>query len=116
MVAKLFAKHIKLNEAMRTLQNTRSVPPSLVLRLLLTRARIGIGIGTPARVQDLLEAKALKTGNLKRIVLDGSYTDQKKRTIFDMKDLFQPLLQLLRRSEIARRYGNDENRLEIMVY
>ena len=116
MVAKLFAKHIKLNEAIKTVQNTRLVQGLSCPDFLLTRARIGIGIGTPARVKDLLEAKVLKTGNLKKIVIDGSYIDQKKRTIFDMKDLFQPLLELLRSPEIAQRYGTNENSIEIMVY
>lgn len=39
MVAKLFAKHIKLKEAIET----------------VSKARIGIGVGTPQRIIDLLE-------------------------------------------------------------
>lgn len=39
MVAKLFAKHIKLKEALET----------------VSKARIGIGVGTPQRIIDLLE-------------------------------------------------------------
>ena len=81
-----------------------------------TLGSIGIGIGTPARVRDLLEADALKTGHLARIVIDGSYIDQKKRTIFDMKDLFQPVLELLRRPEFIDRYNDSKDHLEIIVY
>ncbi|KKY17644.1 hypothetical protein UCRPC4_g05448 [Phaeomoniella chlamydospora] len=100
MVAKLFAKHIKLDEAIKTVQ----------------KSRIGIGIGTPARIKDLLSKDALKTGNLSRIVIDGSHVDQKKRTIFDMKDLFDPLLDILRRPELFERYGTDTSKIEIIVY
>ena len=39
MVAKLFAKHIKLTEAIET----------------VSKSRIGIGVGTPQRIIDLLE-------------------------------------------------------------
>ena len=39
MVAKLFAKHIKLKEAVETAKKTR----------------MGIGVGTPQRIMDLLE-------------------------------------------------------------
>ena len=80
------------------------------------RVRIGIGIGTPARIKDLLSKDALKTGNLSRIVIDGSHVDQKKRTIFDMKDLFDPLLDILRRPELFERYGTDTSKIEIIVY
>lgn len=40
MVAKLFAKHIKLKEAMDMAKKTR----------------MGIGVGTPQRIADLLES------------------------------------------------------------
>ena len=37
----------------------------------------------------------LKTEKLERIVIDGSHIDQKKRGIFDMKEVYAPLLKLL---------------------
>ncbi|CRG82965.1 hypothetical protein PISL3812_00312 [Talaromyces islandicus] len=86
-IAKLFAKHIKLEEA----------------KQFLERARTNIGVGTPQRIIDLLEAGSLKTKDLKRIVVDGSHIDQKKRGIFDMKEMYFPLLQLLTRPEFRER-------------
>ena len=84
---------------------------------MLTQYRIGIGIGTPARLIDLLESQALKTTNLRRIVIDGSYLDQKKRSIFDMRELFVRLLELLSLPQLKERYETgDEQSLDILVF
>jgi protein CMS1 len=117
-IGKLFAKHIKLEEA----------------KQFLERARMGIGAGTPARISDLINlgmvleapllsiwlmltaAGSLKLDELKRIVIDGSYVDQKQRGIFDMKETHLPLLQLLTRSEFRERYGAKEKKIEILVF
>jgi protein CMS1 len=63
--------------------------------------RIDFGVGTPERLSALLEEKALSTDNLKRVVIDVSYIDQKKRGILDMKELHEPLLKLLLRKEFV---------------
>ncbi|KAE8350278.1 U3-containing 90S pre-ribosomal complex subunit-domain containing protein [Aspergillus coremiiformis] len=99
-IGKLFAKHIKLEEAKRFLE----------------RSRIAIGGGTPARISDLIDAGSLKLGELQRIVIDGSYVDQKQRGIFDMKETHLPLLQLLTRPEFRERYGAKEKRIQILVF
>ncbi|GFG06890.1 protein cms1 [Aspergillus udagawae] len=99
-VGKLFAKHIKLEEAKQFLQ----------------RARTGLGVGTPARISDLIDAGSLKLDELERIVIDGSYIDQKQRGIFDMKETHLPLLQLLTRSEFRGRYGAKQKRIQILVF
>src|SRR5271163_2706933 len=75
---------------------------------------IGIGVGTPARVQDLINTEALKTSNLKRIIIDGSYIDQKKRSIFDMKEIFVPLLDFLSRKKLKKRY--EDGTLQVLVF
>lgn len=120
-VAKLFAKHIKIEEA----------------KQFLERARTNIGVGTPQRIIDLIEAGewlfliillcfkalqrrltrpgSLKTKHLKRIVVDGSHIDQKKRGIFDMKEMYFPLLKLLTRPEFRERYGPEQD-LKVLVY
>ncbi|PWY82257.1 hypothetical protein BO70DRAFT_336708 [Aspergillus heteromorphus CBS 117.55] len=100
IVGKLFAKHIKLEEA----------------KQFLERARTGIGAGTPARITDLINAGSLKLDELERIVIDGSYVDQKQRGIFDMKDTHLPLLQLLTRPELRERYGANEKGIKILVF
>ena len=56
-------------------------------------------MGTPDRLVALLEEKALSTANLKRVVVDVSYIDQKKRGILDMKELHESLIKLLLRKE-----------------
>ena len=51
-----------------------------------------------------------------RIVIDGSHIDQKKRGIFDMKEVYAPLLKLLTREEFRERYGSKDKDLKILVY
>ncbi|KAI3113220.1 hypothetical protein CBS147333_3212 [Penicillium roqueforti] len=99
IVGKLFAKHIKLEEAKQFLQ----------------RARSGIGAGTPTRISDLIESGTLNLEELERIVIDGSHIDQKQRGIFDMKDTHMPLLKLLTRPELRERYGVKKG-VKILVF
>ncbi|KAJ6132869.1 DNA/RNA helicase DEAD/DEAH box type N-terminal [Penicillium samsonianum] len=99
IVGKLFAKHIKLEEAKQFLQ----------------RARSGIGAGTPTRISDLIESGTLNLEELERIVIDGSHIDQKQRGIFDMKDTHMPLLKLLTRPELHQRYGVKKG-VKILVF
>ncbi|CAK3790190.1 Hypothetical predicted protein [Lecanosticta acicola] len=100
MVAKLFAKHIKLKEAIETVKKTR----------------IGIGVGTPQRIIDLMEDGALSLKHLERIVVDASHIDQKKRGILDMKETQVPLVQMLVRPELKEHYGSGEGKIELLFY
>ncbi|KAF1838515.1 hypothetical protein BDW02DRAFT_564877 [Decorospora gaudefroyi] len=84
-VAKLFAKHLKLADQVKHLK----------------QKKIDIGVGTPDRLTALLEDGALSTKNLKRVVVDVSYIDQKKRGILDMKELHEALIKLLQRKELV---------------
>ncbi|EOA85659.1 uncharacterized protein SETTUDRAFT_169674 [Exserohilum turcica Et28A] len=84
-VAKLFAKHLKLAEQVAHLKKTK----------------IDYGVGTPDRLVALLEEGALSTANLKRVVIDVSYIDQKKRGILDMKELHEAAIKLLLRKEFV---------------
>jgi protein CMS1 len=56
----------------------------------------------------------LKTSNLKRIIIDGSYIDQKKRSIFDMKEIFVPLLDFLSRKKLKKRY--EDGTLQVLIF
>lgn len=69
------------------------------MKWILIVGRIDYGVGTPDRLSALLDEKALSTENLKRVVIDVSYIDQKKRGILDMKDLHEALIKLLLRTE-----------------
>ncbi|KAF2265399.1 hypothetical protein CC78DRAFT_493591 [Lojkania enalia] len=88
-VAKLFAKHIKLAEQVG----------------LLKKNKVDFGVGTPERLSALLDQGVLSTANLRRIVIDVSYIDQKKRGILDMKELHESLIKLLLRKEFM---GDDK--------
>ncbi|MCJ1469929.1 hypothetical protein MMC07_008573 [Pseudocyphellaria aurata] len=114
-VAKLFAKHIKLKDAVEFVKKTR----------------IGIGVGTPSRIFDLFNAGkpdpthniiysqqsgALCFEKLERVVVDCSHIDVKKRCIFDMRETQKPLLQLLSQDELKSRYGGSSNRINVLFF
>ncbi|KAK5347406.1 Protein cms1 [Exophiala xenobiotica] len=99
-VAKLIAKHMKLHENIDYMRKNK----------------VGIAVGTPTRVKDLIDADAMKTSDIRRIVVDGSYKDEKKRSIFEMEELFRPLLALLNMEQIRKRYGAEEDKVEILVF
>jgi protein CMS1 len=74
------------------------------------RDRIDYGVGTPDRLSVLLDDGALSTENLKQVVIDVSYIDQKKRGILDMKELHESLNKLLLHKAFvgADKDGGDE--------
>ena len=92
LVAKLFAKHIPLKEAVKT----------------VTENRINIGIGTPQRIIDLLQSGALKSSSLERIIVDASHIDMKKRGILDMQETQVPLVDLLTREEVKAGFEREK--------
>jgi len=97
-VAKLFAKHMKLK----------------VMIKYVGKTKFGIGGGTPSRMKDLIENDALKLDDLKRIVIDASYVDDKQRTIFSDHDVFPQLLSLLNLELIKLRLV--AGKTEILVF
>ncbi|KAG5943007.1 hypothetical protein E4U59_000737 [Claviceps monticola] len=99
-VAKLFAKHMKVDEQVTFLKTRKS----------------GIGVGTPARLIELIECGALLLDNLQRLVVDASHVDQKKRGVLDMKDTMMPLAQFLTRPEFRDRYGDEKKPLALLFY
>ncbi|KIW03904.1 uncharacterized protein PV09_04747 [Verruconis gallopava] len=99
-VTKLFAKHIKLKEAIEECRKTR----------------ISLGVGTPQRIHDLLEDGALSAKHLKRIIIDASYIDQKKRGILDMKETEIPLVKLLTRKDLRERYEDATSPVKLLFY
>lgn len=67
-VAKLFAKHMKLEEQASFLASKRFL----------------FAVGTPNRILKLLEMGALSLQQTRLVVLDSTWTDAKKRNIFDV--------------------------------
>ena len=59
---------------------------------------------------------ALRLEKLKRIVVDMSYIDQKKRGILSIPELEKALIQLLNREEIKSRYNSASDRIELLFY
>ncbi|KAK4697916.1 protein CMS1, partial [Lecanoromycetidae sp. Uapishka_2] len=96
VVAKLFAKHIKLKEAIAYVKRTR----------------MSFGVGTPSRVIDLLDAVT----QLERVLVDATHIDQKKRGILDMRETQEPLMQLLNRPELKSRYGSGSGSIQLILY
>lgn len=100
-VSKLFAKHIKIAEAAAFLKSHRT----------------GIAVGTPARLIDLLDSGALSVAHLRRLVVDTSHIDQKKRGVLDMKDTALPVVRWLVRPEFRTRYDQEAaSPLSILFY
>ena len=64
----------------------------------------------------LISVDALSSSNLERVVVDCSYIDQKKRGIFDMREIQQPLMALLNRPELKSRYGDDSGKVRLLFY
>ncbi|KZV90428.1 hypothetical protein EXIGLDRAFT_121049 [Exidia glandulosa HHB12029] len=80
-VAKLFAKHFKVEEHISYLRRTKVVA----------------AVGTPGRIGKLLEAEGcLRLEALSHIIIDFTYQDSKKRNLFDIpetrQDLFKSVL------------------------
>ncbi|KAI0807232.1 U3-containing 90S pre-ribosomal complex subunit-domain containing protein [Fomes fomentarius] len=70
-VAKLFAKHFKLEEHVAYLKRTK----------------IAAAVGTPGRLGKLLcDTDALSTSALTHVILDVSFRDVKKRTMLDIPE------------------------------
>lgn len=55
-----------------------------------------------------LHPDALSLDSLKRIVIDASHIDQKKRGIVDMRETMMPLAKLLCRSSLKERYTDED--------
>lgn len=61
-------------------------------------------------------AGALSIEYLKRIVVDASHIDQKKRGIMDMKDTMMPLARWLTRTEFKERHAAEEKPLDLLFF
>ncbi|EGN95999.1 hypothetical protein SERLA73DRAFT_185479 [Serpula lacrymans var. lacrymans S7.3] len=70
-VAKLFARHYKIEDHVRYLK----------------RSQVGAAVGTPGRIGKLLsETDALSISALTHIILDATFKDAKKRSILDVPE------------------------------
>lgn len=94
---------------------------------------MNIGVGTPSRIVDLItegrnlgpawlpssltpSLGALACESLQRVVIDCSFLDQKQRSIFDLRETQQPLMQLLNRKELKDRYSGSHVPVKLIFY
>ncbi|XP_072252784.1 protein CMSS1 isoform X3 [Leuresthes tenuis] len=77
--AKLFAKHIKIEEQAKLLQ----------------KGVTHIGVGTPGRISALIEKEALNLQALRYLVLDWNWRDQKLRRMVDIPEIKLDFMKLL---------------------
>ncbi|KAI2634914.1 U3-containing 90S pre-ribosomal complex subunit-domain containing protein [Hypomontagnella submonticulosa] len=85
--AKLFSKHLKLEDTVNHLKTHK----------------VDLGVGTPARLLALTEDGALDVSFLRCIVIGASYIDKKNRAIMDMSETFMPLARWLAHPKIRER-------------
>ncbi|XP_042312760.1 protein CMSS1 isoform X2 [Sceloporus undulatus] len=69
-VMKLFAKHIKIQEQVKKLE----------------QGVIHMGVGTPGRIRALIEQDGLSLKSLKYLILDWNWRDQKLRRLIDIPE------------------------------
>jgi protein CMS1 len=99
-VGKLIAKHMKLSESVEYLR----------------KAKVGIVVTTPRRLADLISEDAVQVKHLRRIVIDGSNRNEKKQTIFDMKEIFLQLMDLFNHERLRPSLGMGAGMVELMVF
>ncbi|EDO38728.1 predicted protein [Nematostella vectensis] len=78
-VAKLFAKHFKIEEQAK----------------FLNSKVVHMGIGTPNRILKLIKSDSLKTSQLKYVVFDWTWRDQKLRSLMDIPEVLDDMKSLL---------------------
>ncbi|XP_076602677.1 protein CMSS1 isoform X2 [Chaetodon auriga] len=76
---KLFAKHIKIEEQVKQLQ----------------KGVTHIGVGTPGRINALIEKEGLNLRPLRHLVLDWNWRDQKLRRMVDIPEVKLDFMKLL---------------------
>lgn len=78
-VAKLFAKHIKVQEQIK----------------LLEKRVTHLGVGTPGRIKELVKQDGLNLNPLKFLVFDWNWRDQKLRRMMDIPEIRKEVFELL---------------------
>lgn len=99
-VAKLFARHFKLNEQVSWLQS-QATP---------------IAVGTPHRVQALLEHDALHLEHLRCLLVDTSWTDAKQRAILDTPETRDALFALLAEKRVRALFQAPTASCQVLLF
>ncbi|XP_035533002.1 protein CMSS1 [Morone saxatilis] len=94
---KLFAKHIKIEEQVKLLQ----------------KGVIHIGVGTPGRINALIEKEGLNLKALRYMVLDWNWRDQKLRRMVDIPEVKLDFMKLLENGVLN---GCKEDKVKIGLF
>lgn len=97
-VVKLFAKHFKIEQQ----------------AVFLRKNKTGFGVGTPQRIRELIFTGGLKLDNLARIVIDGSYLDEKQFGIWGYPDIFKAMLSIVKMETVQERIESGD--LKVLVF
>lgn len=95
VIAKLFAKHIKLSDSIALCNSTR----------------INIGVGTPARMLELMREGALKLDGCVRLVLDMSAVNEKKQGLLDVRETQKAVVEFVNEPGVKERLSDGEMRV-----
>lgn len=99
-VAKLFARHFKLEEHVSYLK----------------RSKIGSAVGTPGRIGKLLcETDALSVSQLTHIILDLSYRDTKKRSLLDIPETRDEVFRTVLGAPMVLK-GIQEGKIQLVLF
>ncbi|GJJ72208.1 protein CMS1 [Entomortierella parvispora] len=93
-IGKLFAKHLKVPEQVYFLERTVS----------------HICVGTPGRVDKLIEEGALKLDRLELILLD-CHRDAKKRTLLDIQEIRVELFKMFGQEDLAEKIKSGQTQV-----
>jgi protein CMS1 len=96
-IAKLFAKHFKLQDQVK----------------FLSKTVVHMAVGTPNRITQLLQSGGLHLDHVKYIVLDWSHRDLKQRRLTDMRETRTDLMELLRRHIIPHVKTTDGTKIAL---
>ena len=77
---------------------------------------VSLWLGLQRHFASLTMQGALSVKHLKRIVVDASHTDQKKRGVLDMPDTHLPLVRMLLRPELTARYNSASDGIQLLFY
>ncbi|KAI0384376.1 U3-containing 90S pre-ribosomal complex subunit-domain containing protein [Hypomontagnella monticulosa] len=91
-MAKLFAKHLKLEDTVNHLKTHH----------------VDVGVGTPARLLALTECGALDVSLLRCIVIHASWPNRKDLYMMDMMETFMPMARWLAHPKIRERMKERE--------
>lgn len=96
----LFAKHKKLADEIEHFRQEKS--------------RMNLIIGTPKRIDDLIQSGSMKFKRLKFIVIDWNYENVKKQRLIDLNQLKCELCSLLcETSSLSKRFSKEKTRLAL---